>query len=122
MTPPQQPAPAVVHPIEFVGHAVIENGVLRIGDLEVPGCRGFWNVDHTRMEAQVFVNRISGDWIDGLAVAEIHIAVMGDGLAEEALRAEEAEATRIEADQGPEAARLYWVAKGYLDDEEDLAG
>lgn len=120
--------PCVIHGLEWYGHAGIDGDVLRVGDLEINVANlGFWSSDGSRKEAMVFVNRASGVrkfnaekkvvMLDGFVIAEIHISLLGDGLAQQTLDVENAEAARILEDQGYGAYKTYWVGKG-MDPEE----
>jgi death on curing protein len=84
-----------IFPAEYVGPLPYTAHVVRIGDLEITDVHGY-------NPASVYVRRVSGK-IAGLSVADIIIAVVGDGYSEEELDAENDEAARY-----PLGAKEYW--------------
>lgn len=87
--------PLVIYPAEYVGGLAYEANTVELGDLRITGVHGF-------NPASVYLRRISGK-VDGISVAEIIISVVGDGLAQEELDEENAEAQRY-----PLGPKEYW--------------
>lgn len=124
--------PCVIYPAEFIGFADIRDGVLRISGLELDvagmGFRADIGGADEHREAMVFVRRASGVQkldengkpyaVDGYVIAAVLISLMGDRFAQEELDAQNAEAERILEEQGVEAYKAYWLAKGF--DEGDI--
>jgi hypothetical protein len=96
---------ATIHPAEFVGMLPYEDDTIKIGDLVIRHVYGY-------NPAGVYMRRISGKRrLDGkkphkISVAEIIISVVGDGLAQEELDAQNAE-----AEVSPYGPKEYWRSK-----------
>lgn len=94
---PNVPPPTrlVLLPAEYIGALPYDDDTIEVGGLIVRDVHGY-------NPASVYVRRISGK-TEGISIAEIIISVVGDGLAQEELDIENAEAERY-----PLGAKEYW--------------
>lgn len=112
------PEPCIIYPPSWIGQVDVSGDSLQIGDLLVH------EVGSGYPQANVYVERVSGlqrlrdgdlKAVDGFPIAKIIIEIIGDGTAQEALDAENAEALLY-----PGGPKEYWRSKGMS--EEDLEG
>lgn len=97
----------IIWPPEYVGKVDVSQGRLTIGDLEV------FDVGSGYPDAAVYVQRVSGK-TEGFVVGKIIIEIIGDGVAQEEL-----DAQNDEAELHPFGPKAYWMAKGMTETEWD---
>ncbi len=71
----------VIHGVEHVGQVDVSSGTLRVGDLEIT------DVGSGFKSASVYVDRVSGEFVEGFPVRCIYIEIIGDQFAQEWLDA-----------------------------------
>ena len=97
--------PLIGYPPAWLGQVDVSSGVLQVGGLEI------FDVGSGYPQANVYVERVSGKG-DGVVVGTIIIEIIGDGTAQRALDAENAEAELY-----PGGPKEYWRSKGMSEEE-----
>jgi hypothetical protein len=107
--------PCVIYPPSWLGQVDVSGDTLQIGDLLVH------EVGSGYPDANVYVQRVSGmrkfrdgklTDVAGFPIAKIIIEIVGDGTAQQALDAENAEAELY-----PGGPKEYWRSKGMSEEE-----